>query len=90
MCERWGLLVLVQLTDVAFKGLSLCAPVFSVGLMECRHNGILTTDIHYQVKLVLSVRIRAQRLHVTGPFTGTGQYNKMANRKKNIRPLTLL
>ncbi|GLD56245.1 runt-related transcription factor 3-like isoform X1 [Lates japonicus] len=31
------------------------------GLMEWRHNGILTTDIHYQVKLcALSVRIRAR------------------------------
>lgn len=61
--------------------------MFSVGLMDQRHNGILTTDIHYQVKLgALSVRIRAQRLHVTGPFTGTWQYNKRAKgKKKHIR-----
>lgn len=40
---------LVHSTDTSHKGLA--APVFSVGLMEKCHNGILTTDIHYEAKL---------------------------------------
>lgn len=66
----------LQQLDTDHKGLW-------VFLMEERYNGILTTNIHYLVKLcALSVRIRAQRLHVTGRFTGTWQYNKRARRRK--------
>lgn len=76
----------------------LAAPVFSAWLMEYLHNGILTTDIHYQVKLfALSVRTQAQRLHVTSLFTGIQQYNKTAKREREqerreniLDPLTLV